>query len=84
MKLSHEFVEKIKSVKSADEVLAIVKDCNVEITPEEANKYFEQLHSGELDDDLLVNVSGGCNNSSDDDDDDDYEDKNRWLIFSKI
>ena len=59
MKLSHEIVEKIKSANSADEVLAIAKECNVEITPEEANKYFHQLHSGELDDDLLVNVSGG-------------------------
>ena len=59
MKLSHEIVEKIKSANSADEVLAIAKECNVEITPEEANKYFHQFHSGELDDDLLVNVSGG-------------------------
>ena len=84
MKLSHQIVEKIKSAKSADEILAIAKDCNVEITAEEADKCFEQLHSGELDDDLLVNVSGGCDNSSDDGDDDDYEDKNKWLIFSKI
>ena len=84
MKLTHEIVEKIKSANSADEVLAIAKECNVEITPEEANKYFHQLHSGELDDDLLVNVSGGCDHSSDDGDDDDYEDKNQWLIFSKI
>ena len=59
MKLSHEIVEKIKSANSADEVLAIAKECNVEITPEEANKYFHQLHSGELDDDLLDGVSGG-------------------------
>ena len=80
MKLSHEIVEKIKSVGSADEVLAIAKECNVEITPGEANKYFHQLHSGEFDDDLLANVSGGCDSSSDDD----YEDKNKWLIFSKI
>ena len=84
MKLSHKIVEKIKSAKSADEILAIAKECNVEITPEEANKYFHQLHSGELDDDLLDNVSGGCDDSSDDGDDDDYEDKNKWLIFSKI
>ena len=77
MKLSYEIIEKIKSVDSADEILAIAKECNVEITPEEANKYFHQLHSSELDDDLLVNVSGGC-------DDDDYEDKNKWLIFSKL
>ena len=84
MELTHEIVEKIKSANSADEVLVIAKECNVEITPEEANKYFHQLHLGELDDDLLDNVSGGCDDSSDDGDDDDYEDKNKWLIFSKI
>jgi hypothetical protein len=56
----------------------------VEINPEEANQYFHQLHSGELDDDLLEGVAGGCDHSSDDGDDDDYEDKNQWLIFSKI
>ena len=84
MELTHEIVEKIKSANSADEVLVIAKECNVEITPEDADKYFHQLHSGELDDDLLDNVSGGCDDSSDDGDDDDYEDKNKWLIFSKI
>ena len=59
MKLSHAIVEKIKSVGSADEVLAIAKECNVEITPEEANKYFYQIHSGELSDDELDGVAGG-------------------------
>ena len=84
MKLSHEIVEKIKSANSADEVLLIAKECNVEITPEEADKYFHQLHSGELDDDLLEGVAGGCDSSSGNGDDDDYEDKNKWLIFSKL
>ena len=59
MKLSHKIVEKIKSAKSADEILAIAKDCNVEMTPDEAKSYFEQINSHELDEDLLVNVSGG-------------------------
>lgn len=59
MKLSHEIVEKIKSAGSPDEVLAIAKECNVEITPDEAKSYFEQINSHELDEDLLVNVSGG-------------------------
>ena len=36
MKLSHEIVEKIKSAGSPDEVLAIAKECNVEMTPDEA------------------------------------------------
>ena len=59
MKLSHEIVEKIKSAGSPDEVFAIAKECNVEMTPDEAKSYFEQINSHELDEDLLVNVSGG-------------------------
>ena len=59
MKLSHEIVEKIKSAGSPDEVLTIAKECNVEMTPDEAKSYFEQINSHELDEDLLVNVSGG-------------------------
>lgn len=58
MKLSHEIVEKIKSAGSPDEVLAIAKECNVEMTTDEAKSYFEQINSHELDEDLLVNVSG--------------------------
>ena len=59
MKLSHEIVEKIKSAGSPDEILAIAKECNVEMTTDEAKSYFEQINSHELDEDLLVNVSGG-------------------------
>ena len=59
MKLSHEIVEKIKSAGSPEDVLAIAKECNVEMTPDEAKSYFEQINSHELDEDLLVNVSGG-------------------------
>ena len=86
MKLSHEMIEKAKTVKSAEELLELAKASNVEMTADEAATYFAQLNpkSGELDDDLLLNVSGGCDSSSGDGDDDDYEDKNKWLIFSKI
>lgn len=59
MKIAHEIVEKIKSAGSPDEVLAIAKECNVEMTPDEAKSYFEQINSHELDEDILVNVSGG-------------------------
>ena len=59
MKLSHEIVEKIKSAGSPDEVLAIAKECNVEMTPDEAKSYFEQLNANSLDDDLLEGVAGG-------------------------
>ena len=52
-------LKKIKSAGSPDEVLAIAKECNVEMTPDEAKSYFEQINSHELDEDILVNVSGG-------------------------
>lgn len=57
------------------------------MTEDEAATYFAQLNpkSGELDDDELDAVAGGgCDQSSDDGGDDDYEDKNKWLIFSKL
>mgnify|MGYP006320789539 CR=1 FL=1 len=84
--LTPEMIEKAKTVKSAEELLALAKANNVEMTADEAKTYFAQLgpKSGELSDDDLDNVSGGCDESSDDGDDDDYEDKNKWLIFSKI
>ena len=55
------------------------------MTLEDASVYFAQLHpaSGELSDDELNAVSGGgCNNSSEEDED--YEDKNQWLVFTKL
>ena len=59
MKLLREMVEKIKSAKSADEILAIAKECNVEMTADEAKTYFVQLNANSLDDDLLEGVAGG-------------------------
>ena len=84
--LTPEMIEKAKKAKSPDELLALAKENEVELTEEEAKAYFAQLNptSGELSDDELDAVSGGCDHSSDDGDDDDYEDKNQWLIFSKI
>ena len=66
-----EMIERAKVAKSAEELLEIAKANNIEMTADEAATYFAQLNpkSGEL---------------SDDGDDDDYEDKNKWLIFSKI
>ena len=81
-----EMIEKAKVAKTAEELLEIAKANGVEMTADEAATYFAQLNStrDELSDDELVNVSGGCNNSSGKEDNDDYEDKNQWLIFSKI
>ena len=86
MKLTQEMMEKAKTAGSAEELLSIAKENGINLTFDEANTYFAQLNStsDELSDDELVNVSGGCNNSSGKEDNDDYEDKNQWLIFSKI
>ena len=62
--ISPNLIEKAKTAKSAEELLEIAKENNVEMTAEEAATYFAQLtpKSGELDDDDLDNVAGGgCN-----------------------
>ena len=59
-----EMIEKAKAAKSAEELLALAKENNVEMTADEATIYFAQLgpKSGELSDDDLDNVAGGgCN-----------------------
>ena len=82
--LTPEMIEKANKAKSAEELFDLAKACGVEITAGEAATYFAQLNStsDELSDDELVNVSGGCNNFSVNDDN--YEDRNQWLIFSKL
>ena len=65
-----EMIEKAKTVKSAEELLELAKESNVEITADEAATYFAQLNpkSGELDDDDLDAVAGGaCADSNDND-----------------
>ena len=61
MKLTQEMMEKARAAKTAEELLEIAKANGVEMTEDEAKTYFAQLNpkSGELDEDLLVNVSGG-------------------------
>lgn len=60
-KITQELLEKAKSAKSAEDLLALAKENNVELTEEEAAAYFARLHpvQGELADDELDNVSGG-------------------------
>lgn len=67
IKLTSELIEKAKSAKTAEELLALAKENSVELTAEEAAAYFAQLNpaSGELSDDELDSVSGGgCETSS--------------------
>ena len=60
--LTSEMIEKAKEAKSAEELLELAKENNVEMTADEAATYFAQLgpKSGELDDDDLDNVAGGA------------------------
>ena len=60
--LTPEMIEKAKVAKSAEELLELAKENNVEMTADEAATYFAQLgpKSGELDDDDLDAVAGGA------------------------
>lgn len=64
--LTPEMIEKAKEAKSAEELRALAKKNGVEMTEEEAKAYYLQLNppSGELDDDELDNVAGGCGGGS--------------------
>ena len=58
MKISKELLEK---AKSAEELLEMAKTEKIELTAEEAAKAFAELNkSGELSDEELDNVAGGC------------------------
>ena len=65
--LTPEMIEKAKAAKTAEELFALAKENNVEMTEEEAKTYFAQLNpaSGELSDDELDNVAGGGCETSD-------------------
>ena len=58
--LTPELIEKAKNAKSAEELLALAKENDVEITEEEAKIYFDQLNSnGSVSDEELDAVAGG-------------------------
>ena len=57
---NRELLEKAKAAKSAEELRAIAKENEVDLTEEDAAAYFSQLHkSGELSDEELDAVAGG-------------------------
>lgn len=67
MKYSKELLEKAKTAETAEELLAMAKAENIELTAEDAAKAFADLHKqGELSDEELDNVSGGCADPSPD------------------
>lgn len=65
--MKQEWIEKAKTAKSVEELLAIAGENEVVLALDEAKTYFEQLNPkcGELDDDELDNVSGGGCSSTD-------------------
>ena len=61
MNVSKELLEKAKTAKTPEELLEMAKAEKVELTEEEAAKAFAELNkTGELSDEELDNVSGGC------------------------
>ena len=60
--LTPEMIEKAKTAKTYEELLEIAKANKLEITADEAATYFAQLNpkGGELDDDALNGIAGGC------------------------
>ena len=66
MKLSEELIEKAKSAKTAEELLAMAKEENIEMSAELAAKAFAELNkAGELSDEELENAAGGgCGDSN--------------------
>ena len=61
MQFSKELIEKAKTAKSAEELLAMSKAEGCELPEGEAKTVFSKLNkTGELSDEELNNVSGGC------------------------
>lgn len=61
MDLSKELLEKAKAAKSAEELIEMAKAENIELSAEQAAKALAQLNkNGELSDEELDNVAGGC------------------------
>ena len=65
MNISKELLEKAKTAKTAEELIEMAKAENIELSAEQAAKAFAELHkAGELSDEELDNVSGGCSPSA--------------------
>ena len=64
MNITKELLEKAKTAKTAEELLAMAKAENIELSAEQAAKAFAELNkTGELSDEELDNVAGGCGKS---------------------
>ena len=66
MTFTPEQMNKAKAAKSAEELLALAKESGIELTEDEAKKYFAELNKqGELNDDELTSVAGGSKGTPD-------------------
>lgn len=66
-KITPELIEKAKAAKTPEELMALAKENDIELTGEEAKACFDRLHprTGELSDEELDNVAGGgCHSSN--------------------
>ena len=67
MNFTEEQLAKIKAAKTAEELIALAKAEGIEVTEEEIKAKFDAMHKeGELADDELDNVAGGCGGGDDD------------------
>ena len=65
MNISNELLKKAKAAKTAEELAEMAKAEGIELSTEESAKVFANLcKSGELSDEELDNVSGGCGGGS--------------------
>ena len=79
MKFTNEQLTKAKQTKSVEELIALAKENGMELTEEEAAKYFAELYKeGELADEELDNVAGGCGG------DDDGKPKQKFKVGDRI
>ena len=61
MNISKELLEKAKQAKTAEELLEMAKAENIELNAEEAAQALAKMNkNGELSDEELDNVAGGC------------------------
>ena len=61
MNISKELLEKARTAKTAEELLAMAKAENIKLTQEDAVKAFAEFNkTGEISDEELDNVAGGC------------------------
>ncbi|MBE5836780.1 MULTISPECIES: hypothetical protein [unclassified Butyrivibrio] len=60
MNFTKEQIEKASKCKSVDELLELAKAEGIDLARAEAEKYFAQLSSGELNLDDMTSVAGGA------------------------